>query len=145
MGNYHEWGEENFDWKGLGEAEHIIITICRRYGRFGGSIKEKYGTIRFSPYMGQLSLHSLIYPGYMWSQFPKWLWSADIWYIQPFLTKVFGAPWFWYQRKVYNYAYQKAVRKYPHLIEEILVDADYPEYIVPHGMEVHNKYWTTVE
>lgn len=142
---HHEWGDKDFDWKGLDDCCNIIITICRRYGRFGGQIKEKYGTIRFSSYMGYISLHSLIYPGYAWSQFPKWLWSFDIWYSGPFLQKYFGKMIFWWQRKVYNYAYQKAVKKYPHLKDEILCDADFPEYIIPYGQEVHDKYWTTVE
>lgn len=145
MANYHEWGSD-FDWKGLDQAINIIAKTTKRYGRFGGSIKEKYGTIRFSPLnLGIISLHSLIYPCYYYNQFPQWLWKLDVYYIGPFLQKTLGRSWFWYQRKVYNYAYQKAVKKFPHLIEEIIVDADYPEYIIPHGMEVHNKYWTTMK
>jgi len=125
----HTWGEENFDWQGLNDCCDILHTICTRYGRFGGQTKEKYGTLRFYAHMGHLSLHGLIYPGYVYSQFPDWLWSLDIWYISPFLQFFFEKPFVWWQLKVYNYAYQKCLKKHPHLKEEILCCADYTEFI----------------
>lgn len=123
----HSWGDENVDWDGIQDAADIIGTICRRYGRFSCHTKEKYGTVR--AYVGfYISLGGFLYPGYVYNQLPKWLFHLDIHYITPFL-ELFHKPIFWYQRKVYNYAYQKALKKYPHLREEILCCADYPEYI----------------
>lgn len=125
----HNWSDSDFDWKALNGAINIIGPTCRKYGLLGGQIKEKYGTLRFYAMFGYLSLHTLIYPGYVYSQFPKWLWTLDIKYIGPILRFFFERPFVWWQKKVYNYAYQKAVKKYPHIRKEILCAADYPEFI----------------
>lgn len=130
----HKWGDD-FDLKGLNDCEDILYNICRKYGRLGGQIKEKYGTLRFYA-MFDLSLHSLVYPGYVYSQFPEWLWTLDIYYISPFLNKLFGKIWFWYQSKIYNYAYHKCLKKYPNLRDEILCCADYPELIKGNKNEI---------
>lgn len=141
----HLWGEEDFDWKGLDEAGHLIIKTMRLYGRFGTTHKEKYGTLRLTAYFGELSLHSLFYPGYIYNQMPKWLWNLDCNYIRPFFEKTrLNYLFVKWQQKVYNYSYQLALRKYPHLRDEILQDCDYPEF-VDGGMEVHNRYWTTLK
>lgn len=100
-----------------------------RYGRFGGQTKEKYGTIRFYAHMGYLNLHALIYPGYVFSQFPDWLWSADIYYIGPALRFFFERPFYWWNKKVYNWAYQRCLTAYPHLRGPLLCGADWPEFI----------------
>ncbi len=124
----HSWGDSDVDWKGIQDCCDILYKICYKYGRFGGQIKEKYGTVRFYATFST-SLHSLVYPGYVYNQFPDWLWKLDIHYITPFLEKTVGKLVFWYQKKVYNYAYQKCLKKYPHLRDEILCCADYPEFI----------------
>ncbi len=126
---YHEWGEENVDWEGINDCCNILHNICTRWGRFGGQTKEKYGTVRFYAHMGWLSLHSLVYPGYVYSQFPNWLWSLDIYYIGPFLRFCFEKIWVKWQAYIYNLAYQKCLKKYPHLRAEILCDADHLELI----------------
>lgn len=123
----HQWGDD-IDWKGIEDCCDIIHDICTNYGRFGCHTKEKYGTVR--AYVNfYLSLHSLIYPGYVYNQFPKWLLKLDLYMITPVLQKVFSRSMFWYQKKIYNYAYQKCLNKYPRLREEILCCADYPEFI----------------
>jgi len=126
---YHEWGEKDVDWAGLDDCCNILHNTCTRWGRFGGQTKEKYGTVRFYAHMGWLCLHSLIYPGYVYNQFPKWLWTLDCKFIGPILRFFFEKIWTKWQIKVYNYAYQKCLKKYPHLRAEILCGADNAELI----------------
>lgn len=126
---HHNWGDKNVDWKGISDAANFISNYSHRYGRLGGTSKEKYGTVRFYASFGYLSLHTLLYPGYHYSQFPKWLWTLDIMYIGPFMRKLFERPFVWWQKKVYNRAYQGALKRWPHLRGEILADADWVELI----------------
>lgn len=125
----HYWGDKDVDWNGIDDAAHIIGKICTRYGRMMCHTKEKYATVRAYTTFGYLCLHGLIYPGYVGNQFPKWLWHLDCKYIGPFLQKFFTRPFVWWQVKVYQYAYKTALKKYPHLREEILCCADYHELL----------------
>ena len=125
----HYWGDEGVDWDGINAAASFISQYCIRYGRLGGSAKEKYGTVRFSAHFGSLGLHTLIYPGYAYNQFPDLLWHIDYKYISPFMSTLFGRPFAKWQEFIYNRAYQKALKLWPHLRAEILVDADYVELI----------------
>lgn len=146
MGNYHEWGDKDFDWEALGEAERLVRRVLRGF-RIGCSTKEKYGTLRCSVYPFVGSLHSLLYPGYAYNQLPEFIRGIDDNIIEPAMTT---RPLLWITEAViafqlhvgYRLAYWLAMRKYPHIAEEICVDADYPEYIVG-GQEIHDKYWTT--
>lgn len=126
---YHNWSEEDFDWKGLSEAIHYITTYLRRYGKIMAHGKEKYGTARIYCHFGYLSLHGLVYPAYVSNQFPKWLWNFDCEYIAPVLRKLFEKSFVKWQMFIYNRAYQNALKKWPTLREEILCDADYLELI----------------
>ena len=139
---HHEWGEEGFDWKGLDDACNIIWNTCITWGRFGGQAKEKRGCIRFYAYFSGFNLHTFFYPGHMYNRFPKWLRAVDDFLIKT-IFRPLQRPMYWYQTKIYNWAYQLALKKYPHLRDEILCDADFPELITG-GMEVHNKYWKSV-
>lgn len=126
----HEWGDKEVDWKGIEDCCYILHTTCARWGRFSGQTKEKYGTVRFYAYLGNISLHSLLYPEYVYSQFKwHWLWKLDIDYISPFLNFCFGKIFYKWQSKVYNHAYQKCLKKYPHLRKEILCCADWSDLI----------------
>lgn len=128
----HDWSEKSFDWEGLTDCCNIIQDTCVRWGRLGGQVKEKYGTLRFYAQFANLSLHGLLLPGYYhYGWFPKWLIRLDMDVITPILNKIPGLQkaFFWWQKKVYSYAYWKAMKKHRHLREEILECADYPEYI----------------
>lgn len=127
---YHDWSEKGFDWKGLDEAGYMIQSFCKRWGRLGGMYKEKFGRLRFYANFGWISLHTLIYPGYVYNQFPGWLWRLDLYCISPVLQFLFENIFDNWQRKIYNMAYRRAVLKYPHLREEILEHADYPELLM---------------
>lgn len=125
----HEWGDKEVDWVGIDDAAEYIGVFCRRWARLGGQAKEKYGTVRFYVNFGRVSLHTLVYPGYVYNQFPNWLWSLDCKYIGPTLRFVFGKISFKWQKYIYRKAYFNAIKKWPHLREEILCCADYKEYI----------------
>ena len=145
MSVHHYWGDEDFDWDGLNSSINIITDICR-FWRLGIHSKEKYGTARITPWFWDGSLHSLIWPGYVYRQYPKnWigdkLWWLDIYFFPRFFNALFLTRLvFWFHAKIYNYAFQKAIKKYPHLKEELLVDADGCE-LIDGGKEVHDKYW----
>ena len=148
---HHIWGDTDFDWDGLNDALHIIWKTCR-WARLGAHVKEKYGSARVTPWFWDGSLHSLLYPGYVYCQYKdRWfgigniLWWCDI-YLFPKIAKWTGllSIIFWIQKKVYNLAFQRALKKHPHIRDEILADVDFHE-LIDGGEEVHNKYWTRVE
>lgn len=144
MGNYHYWGDEDFDWKALTEAERLLRKILK-IGRIGVHSKEKYGTLRVSCYFFRGSLHDLLYPGYMYCQYKTFRdkrWYLDI-YFWPKVFQYTGLTRLMnlYQRGVYTLAYYIVMKKYSHIKEEICVDADVPEWIIG-GQEIHDKYWT---
>ena len=126
----HDWSEEGFDWKGLDRAISMIADFCRRWGRIGAHAKEKYGTARVYVSFWDGTLHGLIYPGCAYSQFPQWLWVFDLTWIRRFtrLTKIHRIV-HWWQKRVYGWAYLRALKRFPRLHLEILVCADHPELI----------------
>lgn len=122
----HRWGDEDFDWKALGESIDMVDSFMRFWGRIGVSSKEKYGTARIYVTFWDGSLHGLIYPGYAFSQFPKWLWKWDLYYIGPFvrwtrLARLAN----WYQSKIYGMAYSRAIKRFPKVKVELVIDADH--------------------
>lgn len=125
----YNWGDENVDWNGINNAADFISDFCRKWGRLGGQSKEKYGTVRFYARFDKLSLHTLIYPGYVYNQFPDWLWKLDCSYLGQVLRFFFEPLFQKWRTEVYNIAYQKALKKWPHLRAEILCSADFPEII----------------
>lgn len=125
----HRWSDKGIDWSGIDAAAGSIGDFCRKWGRLGGQAKEKYGTVRFYANFGYLSLSNIIYPGYVYSKFPDWLWKLDCDYIGPFLRFFFEKSFVSWQKFVYNKAYWRALRKWPHLRAEILNSADYIELI----------------
>lgn len=125
----HDWGDEGVDWVGIGNAAHYLSTYMKKWGRLSAHSKEKYGTVRCYCHFGYLSLHGLIYPGYVYNQFPKWLWHLDCMYISKFLQFFFEKPYVKWQVFIYKRAYQNALKKWPHLRKEILCAADHRELI----------------
>ena len=116
----HYWGDEDFDWNSLYEAERELRHIMIRYGRIGVHSKEKYGTLRFSVFFCDGTLHSFTHPGYMGSQYPKWLWSFDV--MNKPLKHIAPVIRFW-QKLVIQYAFTVVCAKYPHIRDEIINDA----------------------
>ena len=134
----HYWGDEDFDWNSLYEAERELRHIMIRYGRIGVHSKEKYGTLRFEIFFCDGTLHSITHPGYVRSRYPKWLWRFDLDY-RPlrFLTPLIN---FW-QKLVLQYAFTIVCNKYPHIRDEIINDA--PENILPCDLAIAcAKMWS---
>ena len=92
--------------------------------------KEKYGTVRVYCNLGWYNLHDVFYPGYAYSQFPKWLWGFDVYHGHKVL-KYTGLNWLSvrYHMFLYRYAYKKAIVKYPEIRDNILNSADWNELL----------------
>lgn len=134
----HYWGEEDFDWDSLYKAERELCRIMTRYGRIGVHSKEKYGTLRFSIYFCNGTLHSLTHPGYVRSRYPKWLWKFDVTH-EPLklITPVINL----WQKLILQYAFTVVCNKYPHIVKEIVSDA--PEGLLPANLElIRAKIWS---
>lgn len=151
----HYWGDEWFEKNGddLYRAINYCTERWYKYGRIGTTFsKEKYGTFRHNttPYYGSWPIHELINPGYVYYQWPKWLlpWEMKLGKVVQFLRldRVVR----WYQSIVFNYTIQTAVKKWPHIAYELLVDTDQWEWIRPgifgplDGKKLHSQYWVTV-
>lgn len=137
---YHDWSDDSFDWKSLNEAASLIHGTCKLF-RIGCHIKEKYGTLRASFYLFDGSFHSVLYPGYVYYQYNNWrvckfihkytnvdiakkMLHLDISlasYKNKWYNKLVVSPVQWFQYNVgYKTAIKLAIRKYPHIKEEIL-------------------------
>lgn len=126
----HDWNDDTFDWESLNEGIRYIHDYMVNWGRIGVHSKEKWGTARIHVYFWRGSLHELVYPGYVYNQFPDWLWKFDCNYINPFLnfTKIPTLVNKW-QFRVYKDAYAKAIKKWPHIAKELTCCADYPDLL----------------
>jgi hypothetical protein len=132
----HHWDDKDFDWKALYSAESYGAKFMKRWGRIGIHSKEKYGTIRWSVYFFDGSLHSLIYPGYVYNQFPKWLWVLDCNRYLRFLCPIICR----YQAFIVRAAFKNMCNKWSHIVKEILCDA--PENILPADLEkIRSSMW----
>lgn len=126
----HNWGDDDFDWKALSESIDMVDSFMRFWGRIGVSSKEKYGTARIYVTFWDGSLHGIFYPGWCSSQFPQWLWKFDLFCFAPFvrwtrLARLAN----WYQGKIYGLAYSRAIKKYPKVKIELVIDCDWEELI----------------
>lgn len=136
----HVWGDEDFDWKQLSESIDMVDSFMRFWGRIGVSSKEKYGTARIYVTFWDGSLHGMLYPGWCSSQFPKWLWKFDLFCIGPFMrwTRVASLV-NWYQKKIYGMAYRRAIKKYPKIKVELVIDCDW-EDLIPEREAIMQMY-----
>lgn len=133
----HMWGDKDVDWAGIDAAASFIGDFCRRWGRISvTSTKEKYGTVRVYCHFGVSQLSWLFYPGYVYSPLPKWLWNIDCMIFRK-LFEPFQRPIVWWQKIIYRAAYRKALKKWPHLFEEITSCMDYREFLPEADL-----YWT---
>ena len=135
---YHEWGEEDFDWKALDEAAKYLEDKCRKWGRVGIWTKEKYGTLRVSTTSAFALeydfLHSMVYPGYARIVWPKWFRCYVDWPIGKALRflgviRLVNK----YQTWILKHFWLKAANKWPHIKEEIM--DEYDSYFDP-------NYWS---
>ena len=155
----HHWGDGFKHFADVSGAARDIAMFCKRWGRIGvRDYKEKYGTARVYCGFGYTQLHSLIWPGHIYSRYPfgvskygwklnatrfgKWLgnkiWRLDCNFSRFFFqNKIIGGLICKYQIWIYKKAYERALKKYPYIVKEILYGADYPEllrHLMPHAM-----------
>jgi hypothetical protein len=135
--------EDEYEIVNIGAIAREIGDFCVRWARMNvRDTKEKFNCVRVYCGFGFHNLHSIIYPRYCFSQFPKWLWSFDCKYISKFFELIklnrIVVPW---QIFIYKLAYNRAVKKYPQLKYQILIDADYLELI---DKEFHDEHWSSV-
>ena len=125
----HNWGDD-FDWTGLDRAISFIEDNLVRWGRVNVlQAKEKFGTARIYCSLGFGQIHSITHPRYVRSRYPKWLWKLDCSYGPKIMKLLFN---WWvvpYHKWLYRFVYKMAVRKWPHLKEEILCCADFRELL----------------
>lgn len=117
---YHEWGDNSFDWKSLYKAINQGTWIMKTIGRIGVHSKEKWGSARWSIYLFDGSMHSLTHPGYVYSQYPDWLWKFDVRY-RPlrFLVPIIQ---FW-QLIIVKMTFWYLCYRFPHIEKELVKDA----------------------
>lgn len=125
----HSWGGTFPHFNDVGKAADEIGDFCVKWGRINvRQTKEKFGTVRVYCSLSIWGFHSLIYPRYVYSQFPDWLWKLDCKIgtkiLSPFRF-LFGK----HQAFIYRLAYKRALKKYPHIRKEILDCADYSELL----------------
>jgi hypothetical protein len=137
----HMYSDANVDWQGIDDAAWFIADGLAKYGRIHISqVKEKYGTVRVYCSFGFDSFFGIVYPRRNWipANWP-WKWDLKVFgYIESIVNKIVVP----LQKKYYRYRYAKAVRKWPHLKLEILIDADFGDLL--DGIEGYkfSDYWT---
>lgn len=137
---FHDWSDNTFDWKSLYKAEQEICDILK-LARIGVHSKEKYGTLRWAIYLFRGNMHDLTHPGYVYSQYPKWLWKFDV-RTKPF--RWLGKPIRWFQREIISIAFVTVCQKYPHIVKEIVCDM-HEELLPTHLRKIRNSMWTRCE
>jgi hypothetical protein len=125
------WGDEFKHFKDVGKAADEIGNFCIRWGRIDvGQTKEKFGEVRCYCSFGHITFYRLLYPGAIRCNLPKWIRCLDAKLFKLFnMFGLFNKVLCWWQYKIYNMAYKRAVSKYPYIREEILSSPDYPELL----------------
>jgi hypothetical protein len=138
----HDWSDDKVDWNGISDACHYIGHGLTFWGRIHVSqVKEKFGTVRVYCSFGWDSVYGIWRPNRIWVP-TWWPWSLDLTisnWIMPLLNKLIIP----YQKQIYRLYYKRAVKKWPHLYDEIVSCADFGELFedsIP-GYK-HNNYWT---
>lgn len=124
----HYWGDEGVDWEGIDNAASYIGDGLRFWGRVSvQQYKEKYGTVRVYCSLGLHDWHQLTHPGYAYNQWPRWLWPLN--FKGEWLKRLLNRGVYPFHCWLYRRYYKEAVRRWPHLREEILSVADYDELL----------------
>lgn len=146
----HDWSDDWPHWDKLHVAINEILGSWR-YWHVGSHGKEKYGTFRDHVwfYSGNWAIHELVKPGHVYYRWPRWVMHLDLQLGRAIQLLHLYKPIQWYQKWVYNITIQRACRRYPEIIDELVSDLDFPELIRPgvfgnvDGLQIHSKYWIT--
>ena len=122
----HTWGREGVDWAGIEDAAFEIGVFITRWGRMGvAQTKEKFGTVRVYCHFGWDCFHSIFYPYHHWIH-KWWPYRLDL-AMSSLLMPLLNIVVVPYQKRIYRLAYKLAVKKRPHLLDEIMCCADWHE------------------
>lgn len=126
---HHYWGQwPDQGFRDVGEAAWEIGKFCRRWGRFTGQSKEKFGQARFYALIdNELDLWALISGGYFFYNGPDWFWPINC-AIRNHIKIPFRLLERW-RCFIYKLAYARALKKYPHIYNEILSGADHRDLL----------------
>lgn len=133
----HDWSDKEIDWKGISDAASFMADYLTKWGRVPvRDHKEKYGTVRLYCSFGWSSVMDLTHPGYAWVPYKR---DGLMWKLcysrslMPFLFNLLSYVVRPYHIYLYRRAYKLAIKKWPHLREEILRGADWCEYLEEFG------------
>ncbi len=119
---HHFWGDDDFDWASLNEAITYICETCRVWGRLPVYGKEKWGNGDFYAYWWGGTVTELVNPVVLGKiGMPYWLYELDLKYshrvVKPLgIYRIFVK----YQEWVYRRAFRQAIKRWPHIREELL-------------------------
>lgn len=127
----HLWGDNWFRKNGrdLDDAISFILSVNRKWMGPIRSGKEKYGTFREE----LTNFYPLAYGNFITRLLCR----------VPGVEKGVSN----YRIFVYNMSIQRACKKWPHLVNELVAEIDYPELVTPGifgdvcGEDVQNEYW----
>jgi len=137
----HDWSDGWPYFADVDNAARYIGLFLRKWGRVGvRDYKEKFGTCRIYLSLGWEQLHSITHPGHCYSRYPHWLWILDCKYLSK-IVRLFNYVILPYHIWLYNKAYQNAIKKWPHIKEEILIQADFPD-LIDGNDEIMAAHWT---
>ena len=127
----HYWGEENFDWPGISDAGEFIGEGLKKWGRVNvHQYKEKFGGVRVYCTFGLQSLEQLIRPGWCYARWPVWLRVlTELGWVARKGLHVANIAVVPYHTWLYRRFYRLAVKKWPHLHDEIIEPADWHEFL----------------
>ena len=129
---YYNWGDDRLDWKAVGEAVEYLDKNLRKWRIDVRQSKEKFGTVRIYCSLGIQWWPQITHPGSVWYRWPEYLkfiaypgkYSPFRWLLR--LTNIVAVPiHLWAYRRYYR----KAVEQWPHIKDQILSDADWPQLL----------------
>lgn len=137
MHSYYSKNADKVDWAGIEEAASWIGKQLRKWGRVPVlQTKEKWGQACVYTGFGWSSIHSITHPGHAYIRYTgliNWVYYKTyrpmLWVFR-LLNKIVVP----YHKWLYSYVYGQALKKWPHLREEILEGADWPELLTKHGL-----------
>lgn len=127
MNESHNWGDSWPFWNDLDKCIDFVWWFSTKIGRFGGQTKEKFGSLRFYV-MFHYQLHDLFYPGHYYIRWGKFGQFLDSIYTKPFFNPIRRLICV-YQEQIYKLIYWIAVRRWPHIMDEIVNSCDYDELL----------------
>lgn len=127
----HHWGDGFPYFSDVESAAYEIGKFCKKWGRISVTqTKEKFGTARVYTSFGWYGLQSITHPGYVYTRYPLWVHSFDIFVIGKLFRLIqINRVVIPFQKVIYKLAYKRTIKKYPHIKEEIIDGADWEELL----------------